>query len=264
MFRENRPASPHGSAPAGARDCHLYRFYVRDPRTNYQTKTLGYIGETVRAPFARLMEHIKAQPWADTIVGWEVDDAVYAGKDAVLEAERAAVEAERPLYNYEWNLDNPERVEIWKAKEQRAARDAAAGKQTWQPGERDRAYRAPAPRSAPARRPPREPRREVLRPPTLPPRWRRRRNEAAAWTAAWLVLAGTLWWLAGVLLPEAVGPIVVDDRARIVGAVAVATLLPVVTMRRKRHRKAALGVLGVLTVALYLAMPELLADLSSR
>ena len=266
-MRDHRPASPQGSASAGGgdeRDCHVYRFYVRDPGTNYQSKVLGYVGETARLPFARLMEHIKDQPWADTIVGWEVDDAVYAGKEAVLAAERAAVERELPLYNYEFNLGNPHRIEIWKAKEQRAARDTAAGKKPWQAGERGRAYQAPAPRPAPVRRPPRAPQREAFRPPSLPPRWRRARNRAAAWVGAWLVVAGALWWMAGEFLPAAVGPFAIDDWALTVASAAVATLMPIWTMRRKRHRKAAVVAVAVLGVALYAAAPTLAIHLPWR
>jgi hypothetical protein len=111
------------------RDCHLYRFWVRHPLTG--ERVLGYIGETARLPFERLMEHVMSQPWADTILAWEVDDRVYPGKQAVLEAEAAAIRSERPLYNYRENLDNPHRVEIWRAKEQRRVRDAARGRPRW-------------------------------------------------------------------------------------------------------------------------------------
>ncbi|MDT5030976.1 MAG: hypothetical protein QOC94_1147 [Actinoplanes sp.] len=96
----------------GLRDCHLYRFWVRYPLTG--ERVLGHVGETVRLPFERLLEHIYSQPWADTILAWEVDDVGYPGKEAVLEAERLAVERELPLYNYEPNLSNPHRVEIWR------------------------------------------------------------------------------------------------------------------------------------------------------
>lgn len=110
---------------ADQRDCALYRIYVLDPRTNYTTVCLGYIGETAREPFVRFLEHLYEQPFGDTIVGFpQVDPRVFAGKDEVLEAERLAVEAERPLYNYEWNLDNPDRIEIWRTRQQRAERDA--------------------------------------------------------------------------------------------------------------------------------------------
>lgn len=110
-----------------AQECRLYRFYVRDPRAGYTTKTLGYVGETARMPFRRLMEHIESQPWADTIVGWEVDDRVFAGKGPVLAAESASIRAERPLYNIRENEANRERIPPWVALRQRAERDAARG-----------------------------------------------------------------------------------------------------------------------------------------
>ncbi|QKW15406.1 hypothetical protein [Verrucosispora sp. NA02020] len=103
------------------RDCALYRFWVRHPETG--ERVLGYVGETARLPFQRLMEHIYQQPWADTILAWEVDDTVYAGKAAVLAAEKATVEAEKPLYNVEWNRGNPDRIIPPVAQRQRNARD---------------------------------------------------------------------------------------------------------------------------------------------
>ncbi|MFI5938120.1 hypothetical protein [Actinoplanes sp. NPDC051494] len=115
----------------GLRECRLYRFYVADPATG--ERVLGYIGETWQLPFERLMQHVRDQPWADTMLGWELDPVIYWGKDAVLAAEQAAVEAERPLYNYEWNRGNPLRIEIWRAKEQRWARDDAVGRPRWVP-----------------------------------------------------------------------------------------------------------------------------------
>ncbi len=173
------------STPVGGplRDCALYRFWVRHPTTG--ARVLGYIGETAQMPFERLMQHIQTQPWADTILGWEVDDAVYAGKDAVLAAERAAVEAERPLFNYEWNLANPDRVEIWRAKEQRAERDRARGVR---PAVRVNPVRP----ATPARRSPAE----VV----LTSRW-------TWWTAAYLSTVAVSWWLlakADVVVPQVV------------------------------------------------------------
>ena len=115
----------------GQRECRLYRFYGWDPRTGYTTKTLIYVGETGRQPFERLMEHIDAQPWADTITSWEVDDEVFAGKPAVLAAETAAIRGERPLYNVKGNMANPVRVKPWEAVAQRHRRDDEAGRPRW-------------------------------------------------------------------------------------------------------------------------------------
>lgn len=173
---------------ADLRDCRRYRFYGWDPRTDYSTKTLIYIGETGRWPFERLMEHVADQPWADTITLWEVDDAIYPGKVAVVEAERQAIEDELPLYNYEFNLGNPHRVEIWRAKEQRWARDDAASRPRWRPPVRQARERASgsstAPRPAPVRRSP-------VRKPVR--RWKPWQRRALGWFTTWAGLVVACW-----------------------------------------------------------------------
>lgn len=169
------------SQSVDTRDCRLYRFYVWDPRTNYTTKTLGYIGETVRQPIARLLEHLNDQPWADTIVGWEVDDRVFAGKDAVLAAEADAIRRERPLFNYRENLDNPHRVEIRWAERQRWARDDADGRPRWvKPQPRDRTMAVPVQRF-------RSPAPVDVAPAVgwLPSRWAPWQQKVALWAAGW-------------------------------------------------------------------------------
>ncbi|MGA3562653.1 hypothetical protein [Melissospora conviva] len=131
---------------ADARECALYQFWVRHPVTG--EKVLGYKGETARMPFTRLMEHVYEQPWADTIIGWEVDERVYRGKAEVLAAEKAAIEAERPLYNYKHNLGNPHRIEVWRAREQRRERDRLRARDSgWRAG---RGARVPRQRAAAA------------------------------------------------------------------------------------------------------------------
>lgn len=103
---------------AKLQECRLYRIYVWDPRTDYTTQTLGYVGETLRLPFTRWLEHVYEQPWADTIAALVVDEQVFPSKGAVLAAEEATVRAERPLFNVEFNMGNPDRVKPWEAKEQ--------------------------------------------------------------------------------------------------------------------------------------------------
>ncbi|MEU7170285.1 hypothetical protein ABZ949_02190 [Micromonospora tulbaghiae] len=136
---------------ADSRACALYRFWVRHPLTG--KVVLGYVGETARMPFVRLMEHVLQQPWSDTIVRWEVDPRVYAGKAAVLAAEKSAIEAGRPLYNVEWNMGNPLRIKPWEAVAQRQAREpgwvAPPKRQVRVPRQRS-ASSAPAVREAPA------------------------------------------------------------------------------------------------------------------
>lgn len=154
------------------RPCSLYRIYVLDPRTNYKTIALGYVGETGRMPFTRFIEHLYEQPFGDTIVGHpEVDPRVFAGKDAVLAAERAAVEAEKPLYNDEFNRGNPNRITIPEAIRQRQRREAARGNPNWAPGQKSqRTVAAPATTSRLGRW------------------WARRRWRLIGLAVAWIVL----------------------------------------------------------------------------
>lgn len=166
---------------AGQRDCALYRFWVSHPDTGQ--RALGYIGETARMPFQRLMEHIYDQPWADTIIAWEVDQAVYPGKEAVWAAERAAIEAERPLYNIEHNRENPSRIRPWVAVAQRQAR---------QPGWEPPVKGARVPRQRTARR---TPARRQQPTPALARWWQRHRTTVTAWAGLWLTLWALTWWL---------------------------------------------------------------------
>jgi hypothetical protein len=123
------------SSTTDLRDCRLYRFWVEHPETGEEV--LGYVGETVRRPFERLMEHVDVQPWIDTVTRWERDPRVFAGKGAVLEAEAQAIRSEMPLYNVKGNERNPHRIIPPDAIRQRRARDAARGKPRWvHPGDR--------------------------------------------------------------------------------------------------------------------------------
>ncbi len=115
---------------ADVRDCKLYRFKCWHPDDMHlpvaQRRILlkAYFGETGREPFARLLEHIRDQPWGDTMAGWDVIGE-YSSKTAVLEAEREAIEREQPTYNVEWNGGNRYRIPPPQAIRQRRARDAA-------------------------------------------------------------------------------------------------------------------------------------------
>jgi hypothetical protein len=205
------------------RDCALYRFWVRHPTTG--RIVLGYVGETVRMPFVRLMEHIYDQPWADTIVRWEVDTTVYAGKVAVLAAEKAAIERERPLYNIEHNMGNPVRVKPWEAVAQRQAREPG-----WQPPARG--TRVPRQRRTAA----------AASPPAAAAwgwEWTPQRVRVAAWAAGWA--AG--WLLIAVVVGRHVASLPVpsdtDSLAYGVGVAttAVGLLLPGKRRRRRRSRR---------------------------
>lgn len=166
------------------RDCRLYRFWVEHPVTGEEV--LGYVGETVRQPFDRLMEHVGDKPWMDTVTRWERDSRVFAGKRAVLDAEAAAIRDERPLYNVKGNERNDERIPPPLAIRQRRARDLERDKPRWvHPDDRD-AVR-PVPTTAVRR----------VSGTRSWPAVRRRRDRrglsvkaaAASWIAAWLTIA---------------------------------------------------------------------------
>lgn len=206
------------SAPGvDRRDCALYRFWVRHPVTGL--RVLGYIGETARLPFQRLMEHVYDQPWSDTIIGWEVDPITYTGKPAVLAAEKAAIERERPLYNYEFNLSNPNRIEIWRARQQRQAREPG-----WQPPVKG--TRVPRPRPTPA---------ATSVAGGWVWEWTPQRVTVALWSVAWLVVAVVVGWQA------ASGPVATgwDGLAYGVGVATttVGLLIPAKRRRRRRSRR---------------------------
>lgn len=164
---------------ADVRQCRLYRFYVTDPFTG--GTVLGYIGETGRQPFERLLEHLATQPWFDTVVRWEIDPQVYYGKKAVLDAETAAIRAERPLYNVVGNERNEKRIIPPVAIRQRRARDAQAQEPRWIHPD-DRAAQPRAYRASPVRQ----------RPAALT----RAQKFAIGWGISWLGSTITAWLLA--------------------------------------------------------------------
>lgn len=189
---------------AELRECRLYRFYVTHPLTG--RVVLGYVGETGRQPFERLLEHLATQPWFDTVVRWEVDPQVYYGKKAVLAAERSTIGAERPLYNVAGNERNRDRVPPPVAIRQRRARDAARGVQRWvHPDDRGGQVRAQPPQARPVK---------VESKPWRP--WQKHAlgvgvAEALLTVASWIVLAVKAWWFAEAwwVVPAAVSVLVV-------------------------------------------------------
>lgn len=164
------------------RDCRLYRFWVEHPVTGEEV--LGYIGETVRQPFERLMEHVDSQPWMDTVTRWEREPLVYAGKRQVLEAEAAAIRAERPLYNVRGNEQNRDRVIPPEAIRQRRARDAQRGRARWvHPA--DRAGFDQSTRLMPERRV------------SVPRKWTALQVKALVQSTIWVSATGIIWGVLG-------------------------------------------------------------------
>lgn len=235
-------------------ECRLYWVYVLDPRDGFQSVTLGYIGETSRAdlsdpygprhPLIRFQEHAgilkpPGQPWSDTIPELDpvlamrrglfvVGDEVYPDKAAAYVAEQAAIRWHRPLYNDEYNRNNPDRITIYEARGQRAARDARAGlplEQTWA-HQHDLAELAKLQEPA-----------AVLSAAGLYGWWGRlwrspRNQQRLGMLLLWLVPTLVLWWLA-----DRYAPVVSVWRlGGVVGAAVALGLLWAVNRRRRRRR----------------------------
>lgn len=109
----------------------LRRAHHGKPRIVYD-----YIGQTVRGLDVREAEHVDDKPWADLIAGpaEEIERGLWDKTTRDLK-EVAAIHVLRPRFNYDHNLDNPDRIEIWRQRELRHARDRAAGRPLWLPVE---------------------------------------------------------------------------------------------------------------------------------
>lgn len=169
-----------------------------DPHADYATVCSGYIGESLRPPMARMMEHY-LKDWSDTIVGYRVLGR-YDSKGAALAAEEAFVRERQPIYNVEYNMANPRRIEPWKWREQALDRQRRGIGTTARPAPHLRddevAPQAPPARSrrkaAPTARPARQPR------PRSAPRSDVRLVTERAWfwwSVLWIVLATVTSWL---------------------------------------------------------------------
>lgn len=201
------------------RDCQLYRvrtFLHPGPRFTRETER-GYIGESARAPLARLQEH-DAQPWGDLVSSVEIDPTIYRGKTLAVAAEKAAIEEERPRYNVEFNLANADRISRDEAVRQRHERDDLLGRPHWvdpkQPG-----YRATRARPS-----------AVPLPAAPSRRWRPWQVKVALWAGGWLLLWPTGWGYA-----LAVG--FTGTPAAVVAGIGGAGLLLWGVRRRPRRRK---------------------------
>lgn len=164
---------------------------------------VGYVGKSVQTVKQREAQHRAEQPFGDLICGgsWVIEEGLWT--EAELDArERYWIRhgvvlvpgqsAQRPVYNYDWNLDNPLRVEKWRAVEQRRLREPG-----WEPkpGFVVRVQQQPRRVSGPAvvslwRR----------------VRWTRRRVRAALLVAVWLALFAGFWWAGWDVWPGWDGP----------------------------------------------------------
>lgn len=111
------------------------RLLAPDPITGERRTRLDYVGQTIRALETRAGEHLEDKPWADIVVG-RLPIKVAEGLWTKEERDKAEIEAIgriRPRYNYRDNLDNPERIELFRQLDQRHVRDRAAGRPLWLP-----------------------------------------------------------------------------------------------------------------------------------
>lgn len=110
----------------------VYGINLLDPQT--MTVRIDYVGQTRQRGRAREMQHRDSQPWEDLIVGSPLVLAEGVWTDDELDAqEQAMIRRIMPRMNYEYNLHNPRRIEIWRQREQRWARDDAANRPRWVP-----------------------------------------------------------------------------------------------------------------------------------
>lgn len=93
-----------------------------------------YVGQTVRGVEIRGEEHLDDKPWADVAAGKPVTIAEGMwGKAERDRQEIAHIHKIKPRFNYDHNLENDERIEIWRQVELRHARDDAAHRPRWIP-----------------------------------------------------------------------------------------------------------------------------------
>lgn len=100
---------------------------------------VGYIGQSVQTVKQREDQHRADQPFGNIICGgsWVIEEGFWT-QDELDARERHYIRhgavlvpgqpAQRPVYNYEFNLDNPRRIEKWRAVEHRHLREPG-----WQP-----------------------------------------------------------------------------------------------------------------------------------
>lgn len=155
---------------------------------------VGYIGKSRQTVFQREQQHRDEKPFSDIIFGgafvieegWWTEAELDAHEQWWIRNGVALLPGgpvQRPIYNYEFNTDNPDRVEIWRQVEQRQAREPG-----WQP---------------PVKGEPRIPRQRnhraaPVRPSAAPSRlarlWATYRTPITVWGILWLGLFAAVWW----------------------------------------------------------------------
>ncbi|MEV5211302.1 hypothetical protein AB0K35_27900 [Micromonospora sp. NPDC053740] len=197
---------------------------------------VGYIGKSVQTVYQRQEQHRDDKPFSDLIVGgsWVIEEGFWT--DAELSAREqwwirnGAVlllggKPQRPVYNYEFNLDNPNRVEVRRAVEQRQAREPGwvkPVKGSFVP--RQRTYGPPQNVARVVRRRPRY-------------RWTRRRVRAAVLAVVWLVMFAGFWWAGWDVWPGWYGPRNSAVGASVVMASAAAAWQWASKPKRRRRRR---------------------------
>lgn len=192
---------------------------------------VGYVGKTRQRVKQREIQHRDERPFSDLIVGgsWAIEEgfwtdaelndreAYYIRRGAVLVPGQ---EPQRPVYNYEHNLGNPQRIEIWRAEQHRQAREPE-----WVPPVKG--GRIPQQRRQPGFQSPARPRasRRI--------RWTRGRVRFVCWAALWAAVAVISGgWTAASAVATARDGFVVG-----VGAASVAVGGLLYSRRPKRRRR---------------------------
>jgi hypothetical protein len=151
---------------------------------------VGYIGKSVQTVWQRQQQHRDSQPFSDTICGgsWVIEEGYWTDAELAAKEEwwiRNGValvprqKPQRPVYNYEHNTTNPDRIEVWRAREHRQAREPG-----WEPS-------SPG---IPRQRASRPARKQSRRAPVWLSRWwRRNRWPVVGWSLVWGLLVAGIW-----------------------------------------------------------------------
>jgi hypothetical protein len=203
----------------------------RDGRPIPGRIVVGYVGQTRQTVKQREDQH-RLKPFADLIIGgsWTIEEGYWT--DAELDAKElyyighgvplmTGSQPQRPVYNHDGNLDNPERVEIWRQVKHRQAREPG-----WVPPPKGSSYtpRVPRQRSAP----PSPARRGAVR---RRVRWTKRRIRLAVGTTGWVAVAiPVAVWTSGAESVDAQGGL-------LLGAASASLVVGGLLRKRRRRRR---------------------------